>query len=167
MASACGVTVSDLAPRNWMPPPGFLGRQINPRPEPAPVTETGGMHGVLVGGGDLSPVPTELADAAVADELRRWLSPGARQALAEASQIAATGERNGRVAWAEKKPGGAESQSGWAMPISDPYRASHGALCRDVRQALTRDEDALVQLVSLCREEVAVGGYIWTRPHWP
>lgn len=162
MAAACGLTPSD-----WMPSPGFLGRQVNPRPAPPPTTETGGLHGVLIGGGDPAPLPAELADAAVGDELRRWLTPAARQALAEASQTAATEERNTRVAWTEKQPDGTPSATGWAMPVSDAYRASHGAICRDVRQALTREDDALVQLVSLCREEAAVGGFVWTQPHWP
>jgi len=54
-----------------------------------------------------------------------------------------------------------------ATPISDPYRAGYGALCRDVRQALTRADDIVVQAVSLCREESGLGGTLWVAAHWP
>jgi surface antigen len=160
--AACGWT-----PGEWTPSSGFLGRQVNPRPAPVTLTASGGLHGELVAGSDQSPVPVELVDAVVGTELRRWLSPPERAALAEASQHAAIAERNAKVAWAAQPPDGAAGVVGWASPISDPYRASHGAICRDVRQALTRADDAIVQSVSLCREETGLGGTIWSAAHWP
>jgi len=177
LLSACGWT------GEWTPPAGFLGRQINPQPVAPPVTNTGGLHGDLIGGSDQSPVPVELVDSVVGSELRRWLSPADRLALAEASQQAAVAERNTKIAWGQQPapPPDADqgasnapppappapSVGGWAVPISDPYRASHGALCRDVRQALTRADDVVVQAVSLCREELALGGTVWVAAHWP
>ena len=131
------------------------------------LTENGGWHGELIAGSDQSPVPAELVDAVVGSELRRWLSPPERAALAEASQHAAVAERNAKVAWGTQPPDGAAGPAGWASPISDPYRAAHGALCRDVRQALARPDDAIVQTVSLCREQIALGGSVWTLAHWP
>jgi surface antigen len=162
-----------------MPPAGFLGRQINPRPDTPQTTNSGGLHGELIGGSDQSPVPQELADAVVGSELRRWLSPADRMALAEASQQAAVAERNTKIAWGqqvtEPKPPSGDGAAppapagvgGWAAAISDPYRASHGMLCRDVRQALTRADDVVVQAVSLCREETGLGGTVWVAAHWP
>jgi surface antigen len=161
--AACG-----WVPGEWTPPTaGFLGRQVNPRPAPVAVTESGGLHGEVTAGSDQSPVPAELVDAVVGGELRRWLSPAERAALAEASQHAAVAERNTKVAWGAPPPGGAAGAAGWASPISDPYRATHGALCREVRQALARADDMIVQTVSLCREEIALGGSVWTLAHWP
>ncbi|HEV3177900.1 MAG TPA: hypothetical protein VGZ72_18035 [Stellaceae bacterium] len=160
--AACG-----WVPGEWTPPAGFLGRQVNARPAPVPLTESGGLHGELIGGSDQSPVPVELVDSVVGSELRRWLSPPERAALAEASQHAVVAERNAKIAWAAQPPDGAAGVAGWASPISDPYRASHGAMCRDVRQALTRADDVIVQSVSLCREETGLGGTVWTVAHWP
>jgi surface antigen len=161
--TACG-----LVPEDWTPPaPGFLGRQVNPRPAPVVVTKTGGLHGVVIAGSDQSPVPAELVDAVVGGELRRWLSPAERAALAEASQHAAVVERNTKVAWEIQPPNGAADVAGWASPVSDPYRATHGALCREIRQALARANDVIVQTVNLCREEIALGGSVWTLAHWP
>ena len=131
------------------------------------MTASGGLHGELIAGSDQSPVPVELVDAVVGAELRRWLSPPERAALAEASQHAAIAERNAKVAWTTQPPDGAAGVAGWASPISDPYRAGHGAICRNVRQALTRADDAIVQSVSLCREETGLGGAIWIAAHWP
>jgi surface antigen len=162
MLTACG-----WVPGEWTPPAGFLGRQVNPRPDPVPVAENAGLHGALIAGSDRSPVPAELVDATVGGELRRWLAPPERAALAEASQRAVAAERNTQVAWAVPQPDGGAAAAGWVAPISDPYRASHGALCRDVRQALTRADEVIVQTVSLCREEIALGGSIWTIAHWP
>jgi hypothetical protein len=100
---------------------------------------------------------------------RRWLSPTDRAALADASQQAAVAARNTKIAWSAPPTAavGATGVTGWAAPISDPYRASHGALCRDVRQALTRADDVIVQSVSLCREETGLGGSVWVAAHWP
>src|SRR5207244_710925 len=123
LLAACGWT-----PGEWTPSAGFLGRQVNPRPEPVTLTASGGLHGELIAGNDQSPVPVELVDAVVGTELRRWLSPPERAALAEASQHAAVAESNAKVDWAAQPPDGA---AGWASPISDPYRAGHGAICRD------------------------------------
>ncbi len=181
LLAACG-----YIPGEWTPPAGFLGRQVNPRPDVPPVTYSGGLHGELIGGSDQSPVPTELVDSVVGSELRRWLSPADRMALAEASQQAAVAERNTKIAWGQQPaPPTATDQNapsvdgaapaapappgvgGWASPISDPYRASHGELCRDVRQALTRPDDVVVQAVSLCREETGLGGTVWLAAHWP
>ena len=162
MLTACG-----WVPGEWTPPAGFLGRQVNPRPDPVPVAENSGLHGALIAGSDRSPVPAELVDTTVGGELRRWLAPPERAALAEASQRAVAAERNTQVAWAVQEPDGGAAAGGWAAPISDPYRASHGALCRDVRQALARADEVIVQTVSLCREEIALGGSIWTVAHWP
>ena len=179
LLTACG-----YIPTDWIPPAGFLGRQVNPRPDAPQTTNSGGLHGELIGGSDQSPVPKELADAVVGSELRRWLSPTDRMALAEASQQAAVAERNAKIAWGQpatapsdagqKTPSGdgaaapgPSGVSGWAAPISDPYRASHGALCRDVRQALTRADDVVVQAVSLCREGTGLGGTVWVAAHWP
>jgi surface antigen len=180
LLTACG-----YIPSNWMPPAGFLGRQVNPRPDAPQTTNSGGLHGELIGGSDQSPVPHELADAVVGSELRRWLSPADRMALAEASQQAAVAERNTKIAWGQQaaRPSDAEQKppsddgatpapltsavGGWAAPISDPYRAGHGALCRDVRQALTRADDDVVQAVTLCREETGLGGTVWVAAHWP
>jgi len=144
------------------------------------VTGSGGLHGELIGGSDQSPVPVELVDSVVGSELRRWLSPADRAALAEASQQAAVAERNTKIAWGTQPPpagaqgasgtddsAGAPGVAGWAAPISDPYRTTHGAMCRDVRQALTRADDVIVQSVSLCREETGLGGSVWTVAHWP
>lgn len=178
LLAACG-----YIPGEWTPPAGFLGRQINPRPDAPQVTNAGGLHGELISGSTQSPVPVELVDSVVGSELRRWLSPTDRLALAEASQQAAVAQRNTRIAWGQQPPpppAGADQSApgatpappgptvgGWAVAISDPYRASHGALCRDIRQALTRADDVLVQSVSLCREEIALGGSVWVAPHWP
>lgn len=180
LVAACG-----YIPGEWTPPAGFLGRQINPRPATPPVTDAGGLHGDIIGGNTQSPVPVELADSVVGSELRRWLSPADRMAVAEASQQAAVAERNAKIAWGQQPapppnadqgaPSGAAppapppspSIGGWAAPISDPYRTSHGDLCRDVRQALTRADDVVVQTVSLCREEIALGGTVWVAAHWP
>jgi surface antigen len=161
--AACG-----WIPGEWTPPTaGFLGRQIHPRPEPVAITENGGLHGEMIAGSDQSPVPAELVDAVVGGELRRWLSAAERAALAEASQHAAVAERNAKVAWETQPPDGAARAAGWTSPVSDPYRATHGALCREVRQALARADDIVVQTVSLCREEIALGGAVWTLAHWP
>jgi hypothetical protein len=163
--AACGWTPSD-----WTPPAGFIGRQVNPRPEPAAVTATGGLHGELIGGTDQSPVPVELVDSVVGSELKHWLAPPERAALAEASQQAAVAERNAKIAWGGAQPDsppGTAGAGGWAAAISDPYRAAHGLMCRDVRQALTRAEETVVQSVSLCREEIALGGTVWMIAHWP
>ncbi|HXP74352.1 MAG TPA: hypothetical protein VN823_09410 [Stellaceae bacterium] len=175
LLAACG-----WVPGEWTPPAGFLGRQVNPRPDPVTVTGSGGLHGELIGGSDQSPVPVELVDSVVGSELRRWLSPADRAALAEASQQAAVAERNTKIAWGTQPPpagaqgasgtddsAGAPGVAGWAAPISDPYRTTHGAMCRDVRQALTRADDVIVQSVSLCREETGLGGSVWTVAHWP
>ncbi|HKX10115.1 MAG TPA: hypothetical protein VJN67_18085 [Stellaceae bacterium] len=183
LLSACGQVPSD-----WVPSAGFLGRQVNPRPPETQATTSGGLHGDLIGGSNQSPVPQELADSVVGSELRRWLSPADRMALAEASQQAAVAERNTKVAWGpqpappsdadQKPPARAAAPTpapaaappgvgGWAAPISDPYRSSHGALCRDVRQALARADDIVVQSVSLCREETGLGGAVWVAAHWP
>jgi hypothetical protein len=178
LLAACG-----YIPGEWTPPQGFLGRQINPRPDAPAVNNAGGLHGEIIGGNEQSPVPVELVDSVVGSELRRWLSPGDRLALAEASQQAAIAERNTKIAWGgppappPDAPQGASSApppalpapsvGGWAAPISDPYRASHGALCRDVRQALTRADDVVVQAVSLCREGTGLGGTVWVAAHWP
>jgi surface antigen len=161
--AACG-----LVPEDWRPPPaGFLGRQFDPGPPPVTVTNTGGLYGEVIAGSDQSPVPAELVDAVIGGELRRWLSPADRAALAEASQHAAVAERNTKVAWQARPPNSAAGVAGWASPVSDPYRATHGALCREVRQALARADDVIVQTVSLCREEIALGGSVWTLAHWP
>jgi hypothetical protein len=40
-------------------------------------------------------------------------------------------------------------------------------LCREVRQALARADGVIVQTVNLCREEIALGGSVWTLAHWP
>ncbi len=182
LLSACGYIPSD-----WVPTAGFLGRQVNPRPDAPTVTNSGGLHGELIGGSNQSPVPKELVDSVVGSELRLWLSPSDRLALAEASQQAAVAERNVKVAWGQqpapppddgqKTPSGdgaaapaaptAPAVGGWAAAITDPYRASHGAICRDVRQALTRADDVVVQSVSLCREEMQLGGTVWVAAHWP
>lgn len=177
LLAACG-----YIPGEWTPPAGFLGRQVNPRPEPVALTDSGGLHGELIAGDDQSPVPVELVDSVVGSELRRWLSPADRAALAEASQHAAVAERNAKIAWGQQPPPPDTDQSaasgaaapppnpavgGWAAPISDPYRAPHGELCRNVRQALARADDVVVQSVSLCREDIAVGGSIWALARWP
>ncbi len=176
--SACG-----YVPEDWVPPAGFLGREINPPPPPVVLTQSGGLHGELIAGSDQSPVPKELVDSVVGSELRRWLSPEDRLALAEASQQAAVAERNAKVAWGAQPappppepdqsapgpagPAAAPGAAGWAAAISDPYRAPHGELCRNVRQALTRADDVIVQAVSLCREDLAIGGSIWALAQWP
>jgi len=162
LLTACG-----WVPGEWTPPAGFLGRQVNPFPDAAVLTESGGLHGQLVGGSDQLPVPVELVDSVIGSELRRWLSPAERAALAEASQHAVIAERNAKIAWKATPADGASGKTGWASPVSDPYRASHDALCREVRQALTRADDVIVQSVSLCREEIALGGSVWTLAHWP
>jgi len=161
--AACG-----WVPGEWTPPTaGFLGRQVDPQPAPVTVTKSGGRHGEVIAGSDQSPVPAELVDAVVGGELRRWLSPAERAALAQASQHAAVAERDAKVAWGAQASNGAAGVAGWASPISDPYRATHGGLCREVRQALARADDVIVQTVSLCREEIALGGSVWTLAHWP
>jgi len=131
------------------------------------VTRTGGLHGEVIAGSDRSPVPVELIDSVVGSELQRWLSPPGRAALAEASQHAAVAERDAKIAWTAQPPDGTAGIAGWASPVSDPYRASHGALCREVRQALARADDVIVQTVSLCREEAELDGSVWTVAHWP
>lgn len=186
LGTALLVTACGYVPDEWVPPAGFLGRQINPPPPPMVVTQNGGLHGELIGGNDQSPVPKEMVDAVVGSELRRWLSPADRMALAEASQQAAVAERNAKIAWGTQQapppdagqnagsPDAAAAPAppppsigGWASPISDPYRAPHGELCRNVRQALARADDVVVQSVSLCRADLAVGGTIWALAHWP
>jgi hypothetical protein len=170
LLAACG-----YIPGEWTPPAGFLGRQINPRPEPVALDPNGGLHGELIAGSDQSPVPKEMVDSVVGSELRRWLSPADRWALAEASQQAAVAERNAKIAWGQQ-PAPADGAApapaapivgGWAAPISDPYRSPHGEMCRNVRQALTRADDVVVQAVSLCREETGLGGTLWVSAHWP
>lgn len=131
------------------------------------MTRTGGLHGALIAGSDQSPVPVELVDSVVGSELRRWLSPPERAALAEASQHAAVAERDAKITWAAQASDGAAGVAGWASAISDPYRTSHGGICREVRQALARADDVIVQAVSLCREEMELGGSVWTVARWP
>jgi surface antigen len=161
--AACG-----WIPDEWTPPrAGFPGRQLHPPPAPVVIAENGGLRGEVIAGSDRSPVPAELVDAVVGGELRRWLSPAERAALAEASQHAAVAERNAKIAWGTQPPDGAAGVAGWASPVSDPYRATHGALCREVRQALARADDVVVETVSLCREEIALGGSVWRLAHWP
>ena len=181
MVAGCGYVPHEWT--EWVPPAGFLGRQVNPPPPPVTLTESGGLHNELIAGSDQSPVPKELADSVVGGELRPWLSPPDRLALAEASQHAAVAERNAKIAWglqpapppADASPAApvaataapAPVAGGWASPISDPYRAPHGELCRNIRQALTRADDVVVQTVSLCREDLALGGSVWVAAHWP
>jgi hypothetical protein len=167
LGSGLWLTACGWIPQEWTPSAALLGRQVSARPEPVVLSESGWLHGEVIAGVDPSPVPAELVDSVVGSELRHWLAPAERAALAEAAQQAAVAERNAKIPWKGPPPSGAAGAAGWASPISDPYRARHGALCREIRQALTRSDDVIVQSVSLCREEIALGGSVWTLAHWP
>jgi surface antigen len=148
-------------------PPGVGGRELRAAAPPQSLNDNGGASGALIGGGREIHVPADLVNNSVGSEIGRWLSLPERQALADASQKAATGVRNTRLAWSATAPTGDVTAEGWIAPVSDPYRSSHGQICRDVRQALVRNEQAMAQELSLCREELVSGATVWTIPHWP
>jgi len=150
-----------------LPQPGFLGREIDSGPTPAPVTETGGPHGALLSGGQEPMIPATRADEAVGPPLAHTLQPKERLALAEASQQAAIAERNSRIEWSAAAAKGTGGASGWVMPVSDPYRSPHGLICRDLRQAVARPQGPMVEAVSLCRQQIAGGLAIWTLERFP
>jgi len=148
-------------------PPGVGGRELRAAAPPQSLNDNGGASGALIGSGREIHVPADLVNSSVGAEIGRWLSVPERQALADASQKAATGVRNTRLAWSATAPSGDVTAEGWIAPVSDPYRSSHGQICRDVRQALVRNDQAMAQELSLCREELVSGAAIWTIPHWP
>lgn len=150
-----------------MLPPGFAGREVRAAAAPQATTEDGGPNGALIGAGREIHVPADLVDSTVGAEIGRWLSAPERQVLADASQKAITGVRNTKLAWTATAPGGDVTAEGWIAPVSDPYRSVHGQICRDVRQALVRNDQAMAQELSLCREELVGGAAVWTIPHWP
>lgn len=161
LAAACGWNPRDL-----------VADVTRPLPDPAPIDEAGGLHGAVIGGDEAPlPMPPVLADAAIAPELRSRLQPPERQALAEASQHAATAKRGQKIAWPlpapDAPPDKAAPSAGWVAAVSDPYLSSHGLLCRDLRQALARNEESAVEPVSLCREDAGGGAHVWVAAHWP
>ena len=161
LASACG-----LNPRS------LVADVTGPLPPPAPIDEAGGLHGAVIGGDEAPPPMTlALADAAIAPELRLRLQPTERQALAEASQYAATAKRGEKIAWPLPAPDAPPDKpalsAGWVAAVSDPYLSSHGLLCRDLRQALARGEGSAIEPVSLCREDASGGAHVWVAAHWP
>ena len=149
------------------PEPGYLGARLDRGPAPAPVTFTGGYHGVLLSGGVEPMIPPGRADSAVGAKLARSMHPDERLALAEASQQAAIAEITAKLDWQTVSPSGQIASSGWVMPVSDPYLGRHGRICRDLRQALARPSGPMVEPVSLCREGVGGGLTIWTLEHFP
>ena len=161
LAAACGWSPRDL-----------VGSVTGPLPEPAPVDTAGGIHGALIGGEDLpASLPPAFAEAAIAPGLKSRLQPSERQALAEASQQAATAKRGQKISWPNAAPAPASETeapvSGWVAAVSDPYLSNHGLVCRDLRQAAVRGEEPTVAAISLCREEAGDGAHVWVAAHWP
>jgi len=94
LLAACGWT-----PRN------LVASITGPLPEPAPIDLDGGIHGALIGAeGYPVPLTSTQADAAIAPSLKSQLQRPERQALAEASQQAATAKRGTKIAWPPPPP---------------------------------------------------------------
>ncbi|HYC14800.1 MAG TPA: hypothetical protein VEC75_11150 [Stellaceae bacterium] len=94
LVAACG-----WSPRN------LIASITGPLPAPSPVDDEAGIHGALIGADEYSvPLTPAQADAAIAPGLRSHLQRPERQALAEASQQAATAKRGARIAWPPPPP---------------------------------------------------------------
>jgi hypothetical protein len=141
--------------------PAFLGNQID-RPPPAVDVVSGGPTGVLLTGPYVPDVPDKAVDAVVATGLKEWLTFAERQSLAMASEHAAVATTGAPVAWTAADGTGATTAKGSAVAVSQAFRSLRGEICRDVRQAVDKDNLPHAQTVSLCRTEIATGEHLWT-----
>jgi len=117
LVAACG-----WSPRN------LVASITGPVPAPSPVDDEAGIHGALIGADKYSvPLTPAQADAAIAPGLRSRLERPERQALAEASQQAATAKRGARIAWPPPPPppppAPAQGQAPTAAPPPAPAQA--------------------------------------------
>lgn len=140
--------------------PGYLGRLID-HPSPPATVSRGGPSGVLVVGPSAPEIQAEMADHAIAEGLRNWLTPTEREGLAKASQQAIAAPTGTPVPWQALDGSGAVTAQGTAVPLEDVFRSLRGLLCRVVRQSVDKDGARHVQQTSLCRTDEGDGLQVW------
>jgi surface antigen len=106
-------------------------------------------------------LPPAAVDQAVAEGLRTWLTPIEREALAGASQQAASAPTGAIVPWQAINGAGAPTAHGTAVPLADVFRSDHGLICRHVRQSVDKDGTSHVQQAALCRADLGDGLFVW------
>ncbi len=154
--SLAGCTDDHWKPAYW-PQPGLL---LEKPPPPVKVVRDG-PAGTLIAGPAPPLLPDAVADQAVAEPLRAWLTEVERRRLAEASQLAADEFTLQPVAWQATDPTGAKTASGTAVAVDDVFRAVRGQLCRDLRQSLVKGEETHQEQVTLCRRELGSDLFVW------
>jgi surface antigen len=155
-AALAGCADDHWKPAYW-PQPGVL----LDRPPPPVTVVRDGAAGVLIAGPAAPLFPDALADQAVAEALRPWLTEIERQRLAQASQRAADDFTLEPVAWEATDPTGAKTASGTAVAVDDVFRAVRGQLCRDLRQSIVKGDERHQEQVTLCRREISNDLFVW------
>jgi hypothetical protein len=147
LAAAC-------APTTRLDPPGLLGALID-RPPPTVLVAANGVYPNPLA----DPVPPLLtqpvADAIVAEPLRRGLTPTARASIAQASLFAATVPTGTSVPWQSAQLGGT------VVPVRDAYRSHRGNICRDLQQETQNAPTPTLDQVTLCRTDGGAGHVYW------
>lgn len=157
------LTLSACSQMNWLnkvnrpDPPGLLGALFNRKPPAITIRASSPYPDPL--SSPLAPLVTpDIADQAVAENLRLSLKPAARMSLAEASMLAAAAATGTAVSW---KGGDA---SGIVTPARDVYLSVHGHVCRDLRQEVARRSGPQVAQITLCYEELGDSRAVWLPP---
>lgn len=159
LASAALAACQDISSLHAGPIP--KAGQIFDQPPPPATVVRDGPAGELIAGPAPPFVPEAEVDAAVAEDLRPWLTAVERRQLAEASQRAAALFTLEPVAWQAVDPTGAHTASGTVVAVGNVYRAVRGDLCRDVRQSVVKDDKTHQDQVTLCRRHFGGELAVW------
>jgi surface antigen len=143
-----------------VPPIPQAGQFLDQPPPPVTVVRDG-PAGELINGPAPLYVPDAEIDAAIAADLRPWLTAVEKRQLAEASQRAAIVYTLEPVVWQAVDPSGARTAAGEVVAVGNVYRAVRGALCRDARQIVVKDGKTHQDQVTLCRRHLDGELAVW------